>query len=222
MDFGNMIGESFGYAKEGLVGKWMKWILLLIATILLTLPLMGYTLRILRGEKPSPEVENWGTLFIDGIKYLIIGIIYAIPLFIIAFLTLAPLVMEAMAAGGNPAAVNSIAMGAVGTFLLGLVIFFIAAIIIGLFANIGIVRFARTGSMGEAFNFGAILATIAKIGWVNYIIALIIMGIIFGVVEMICALIPMVGTLILFIIIPFLTMFQARYLCQIYDSAGPA
>ena len=222
MDFGNMIGESFGYAKEGLVGKWMKWILLLIATILLTLPLMGYTLRILRGEKPSPEVENWGTLFIDGIKYLIIGIIYAIPLFIIAFLTLAPLVMEAMAASGNPAAVNSIAMGAVGTFLLGLVIFFIAAIIIGLFANIGIVRFARTGSMGEAFNFGAILATIAKIGWVNYIIALIIMGIIFGVVEMICALIPMVGTLILFIIIPFLTMFQARYLCQIYDSAGPA
>ncbi|MFA4860704.1 DUF4013 domain-containing protein [Methanoregula sp.] len=222
MDFGNMIGESFEYAKEGLVGKWMKWILLLIATILLTLPLMGYTLRILRGEKPSPEVENWGTLFIDGIKYLIIGIIYAIPLFIIAFLTLAPLVMEAVAAGGNPAAVNSIAMGAVGTFLLGLVIFIIAAIIIGLFANIGIVRFARTGSMGEAFNFGAILTTIAKIGWVNYIIALIIMGIIFGVVEMICALIPMVGTLILFIIIPFLTMFQARYLCRIYDSAGPA
>ena len=63
-----MIGESFEYAKEGLVGKWMKWILLLIATILLTLPLMGYTLRIFRGEKPSPEVENWGTLFIETVS----------------------------------------------------------------------------------------------------------------------------------------------------------
>ena len=219
MDYGKLIGESFEYAKEGLVGKWMKWILLLIATILLTLPLMGYTLRIFRGEKPSPEVENWGTLFIDGIKYLIIGIIYAIPLFIIAFLTLAPLVTAAMSAG-SPEAINAIAMGAIGTFLIGLIIFIIVAIIIGIFANIGIVRFARTGSMGEAFAFGAILATIGKIGWVNYIVALIIMGIIFAIVEIICSIIPFIGTLILFIIIPFLTMFQARYICQVYDSAS--
>ena len=221
MDFGNMVGESFGYAKEGLVGKWKKWILLLIATILLTLPLMGYTLRILRGEKPAPEVENWGTLFVDGIKYLIIGLIYAIPLFIIMFLALAPMVVAAMSAG-TPGAATAAAMTALGTFLVGLVVFFIAAIIIGLFANIGIVRFARMGSMGEAFNFGAILATIGKIGWVNYIIALIIIGIIFGVVEVICNIIPYVGIIILFIIIPYLTMIQARYICLIYDSAGTA
>ena len=221
MDFGNMVGESFGYAKEGLVGKWKKWILLLIATILLTLPLMGYTLRILRGEKPAPEVENWGTLFVDGIKYLIIGLIYAIPLFIIMFLALAPMVVAAMSAG-TPGAATAAAMTALGTFLVGLVVFFIAAIIIGLFANIGIVRFARMGSMGEAFNFGAILATIGKIGWVNYIIALIIIGIIFGVVEVICNIIPYVGIIILFIIIPYLTMIQARYICLIYDSAGSA
>jgi len=221
MDFGNMVGESFGYAKEGLVGKWMKWVLLLIATILLTLPLMGYALRILRGEKPSPEVENWGTLFIDGIKYLIIGLIYAIPLFIIMFLALAPIVVAAMSAG-SPEAATAAAMAALGTFLVGLIIFFIAAIIIGLFANIGVVRFARTGSMGEAFNFGAILATIGKIGWIDYIVALIIMGIIFGIVELICNLIPFVGIVILFIILPFLTIFQARYICLIYDSAGTA
>jgi hypothetical protein len=220
MDFGNMVGESFGYAKEGLVGKWMKWILLLIATILLTLPLMGYTLKILRGEKPAPEVNGWVTLFVDGIKYLIIGLIYAIPLIIILFVSLAPLVGDIMA---NPTAGAAALTGAaIGTFLVGLLVLVIVAIIIGLFANIGIVRFARTGSMGEAFNFGAILETIGKIGWFNYIVALIIMGIIFGVIEVICSLIPFVGTLILFIIIPFLTLFQARYICLIYDSAGTA
>ena len=64
-----MLGEAFDYAQEGLVGKWMKWLLLLVATILLSLPLLGYSLKILRGEKPSPEVSDWGTLFIDGIKY---------------------------------------------------------------------------------------------------------------------------------------------------------
>ncbi len=25
MDYGKMVGDSFAYAKEGLVGKWVKW-----------------------------------------------------------------------------------------------------------------------------------------------------------------------------------------------------
>lgn len=222
MDFGKLVGESFGYAKEGIVGKWVKWILLLIATILLTLPLMGYTLRIFRGEKPAPEVENWVTLFIDGIKYLVICIIYAIPLFIVAFLTLVPVIMEVIAAGTDTAAVNQIVIGALGTFMLGLLVFIILAIIIGIISSIGIIRFARTGSMGEAFNFGAITATIGKIGWINYIIALIIMGIIIGIIELICSLIPVVGTFILFLVLPFITIWDARYLCMIYESAESA
>ena len=216
MDYGNMVGEAFGYAKEGLVGKWMKWILLLIATILLTLPLMGYSLKILRGEKPSPEVEGWGTLFIDGIKYVIICLIYAIPVFIILAVTMAPVLAAAMTGDSNAV------MAGLGGFLMGLVLLVIVAIIIGLFEFIGIVRFARTGSMGEAFNFSAILATIGKIGWVNYILALIIMGVILVIIETICSLIPVVGMLLLFILMPFLTIFQARYTCMVYDSAGSA
>ena len=88
MDFGNMLGESFGYAKDAIVGKWMQWLLLLIATILLCIPLMGYVLKIYRGEKPAPEVTGWGTLIIDGIKYLIVSIIWAIPCLIIFFVAL--------------------------------------------------------------------------------------------------------------------------------------
>jgi len=215
MDYGNMLGESFEYAKEGLVGKWMKWLLLLVATVLLGIPLLGYELKILRGEKPSPEVTDWGTLFIDGIKYLIICLIYVIPLIIIAIITVAPLVMAAIQ--GNQTAV----MTAVGSFLVGLVVLAIVAIIIILFEFIGAIRFARTGRMGEAFNFGAILATIGRIGWLSYIFALIIMIIIIGIVEFLCMAIPAIGWLLFFILSPFIVLFEARYLCQIYDSAGP-
>ena len=66
-------------------------------------------------------------------------------------------------------------MAAIGTMLVGLLVVFVLAIIIALFEMIGIVRFARTGSIGEAFNFSAILATIGKIGWVPYIIALVVL-----------------------------------------------
>jgi hypothetical protein len=216
MDFGNMVGEAFAYAKDGLWEKWSTWFLLLVATILLALPLMGYMLKILRGEKPAPEVQDWGTLFVDGIKYAIIAIIYAIPLIIIMAIAMAPLLMDAM--NGN---VNA-AMASVGAFLVGMLVFVIVAIIIALVEFIGMVRFARTGSMGEAFNFSAIFATIGKIGWVNYIIALIVLFIILGIVEFICTIIPYFGFVLLFIILPFLVLFEARYLCMLYDSAGTA
>lgn len=215
MDFGNMVGESFGYAKDAIVGKWMQWVLLLIATILLAIPLMGYTLKVFRGEKPAPEVTGWGTLIIDGIKYLVVALIWFIPCMIIAFVTIGAGITAYIM---NPAAIVGIA----GGMLAGLLILFIVALITGLLATIGIVRFARTGSMGEAFNFGAILETIGKIGWVDYIIALIIIGIIIGVIEFVLMSIPYVGMILLFLLTPLLVLWHARYICGVYDSAGAA
>jgi len=211
-----MVGESFAYAKDAVIGKWIQWILLLIATILLCIPLLGYSLKVLRGEKPAPEVTGWGTLIIDGIKYFIVSLIWAIPCLIIFFLFLGTLVgaMATMDTG----AVMAYAGGAIVSFI----VLIIVAIITGLFATIGIIRFARSGSMGEAFNFGAILETIGKIGWVNYIIALIIAGIIIGIIEAICMIIPYIGQILLFILLPVLMIFQSRYLCQLYDAAGTA
>ena len=49
MDYGSMVGESFEYAKEAVVGKWNKWLMLIIATILLGIPLMGYVMKVLQG-----------------------------------------------------------------------------------------------------------------------------------------------------------------------------
>lgn len=214
-----MVGESFEYAKEAVVGKWNKWVMLLIATILLGLPLMGYSLKVLRGEKPAPEVEGWGTLFIDGIKYLIISIIYAIPAFIVLFFVIGVSALSAMS--NDPAA----SMAAIGSMMIGLLVFFVVMLIIGIFELIGVVRFARTGSIGEAFNFSAILATIGKIGWVPYIIALIVLGVvgvIFGIIVTILMMIPILGFILYLCLIAPWALFVARYTCQLYDSAGSA
>ncbi len=37
MEYGKTVGDSFEYAKEGLVGKWAKWILLIISCIIFPL-----------------------------------------------------------------------------------------------------------------------------------------------------------------------------------------
>jgi len=219
MDYGSMVGESFEYAKEAVVGKWNKWLMLIIATILLGLPLMGYAMKVLRGEKTAPEVNDWGTLFIDGIKYFIVSLIYAIPILIVWVL-----VMGASAAAimsGNYSAM----MAAFGAMALGVLVMFVLGVIIAVFEVIGIVRFARTGSIGEAFNMSAILATINKIGWVPYIIALIVLmivGIIVGIIIGILTMIPYLGIIIYLCLIAPITLLFMRYICLLYDSAGAA
>ena len=112
-----------------------------------------------------------------------------------------------------------------GGALLGLVVFVIVAIITGLLATIGIVRFARTGSMGEAFNIGEILATIGKIGWGSYILAMVVLVVVQCIIAMVISvlyLIPVLGIIVEIIFLAPISIFEARYICQLYDAAGTA
>lgn len=221
MDIGKTAGDSFEYAREGLFGKWTKWFLLVISCIIFPL-FTGYTMRIYRGAHPSPEPDDWGTMFIDGIRLIIVGIIYALPVIILEIVIIGgaglALFMGTPYQSVHPGAVPGLA----GAVLAGVLVLVLVAVIIGLVATIAYVRFARTGSFGEAFNFREILATIGRIGWITYIFALIVMGIIVGIIEIICLLIPVIGIVLFLILLPFIGMFSARYITLLYDSAGEA
>ena len=219
MEFGKTIGDSFEYAKEGLVGKWTKWILLIISCIVFPL-VMGYVMRIYRGLEPSPELNEWGSMFIDGIKLFVVAIIYAIPIIIVEFAVIGSAGYAFLATLSNPMADPNAVIGLIGAVLFGVIILILVAIIIEMIAIIGMVRFARTNSFGQAFNFGAIFATIGRIGIASYILALILLAIIVGIIEVICWLIPYIGFLILFILLPFIVIFSARYVTLLYESAG--
>jgi hypothetical protein len=259
MDYGKQLGDSFAYAKEGLLGNPGTWVMLIILTLLPAIPIFcwviamiftlkampgllflaggfgiailfaiilaafytGYTLKILRDEKPLPAVTGFGTLFINGIKYIVIETIYMIPAIIVFCVTVLPVMLSmwtSALAGKTPGDMIQIWMSMAG----GILVTTIVAFIIGLFAIIGLVRFARTGSIGEAFNFSAILATIRKIGWGTYIVALLIMTVVVLIVSLVLGLIPIVGGIIQFIVNPFIGVFAMRYVCLLYDSAGTA
>ncbi|NYT17511.1 MAG: DUF4013 domain-containing protein [Methanomicrobiales archaeon] len=258
MDFGKLIGDSFEYTKDGLLGNLATWILLIVLGLLPAIPFilgvlflipslmagtipdittigvvfivalivaialgafyMGYMVKIFRGETPLPAVTGFGALFTDGIKYTVIQIVYAIPVLIILAVTLGAAFMAAMSAGPTIDALLPL----IGGVILGILVALIVAFIIGLFAIIGVVRFARTGSIGEAFNFSAIVATIGKIGWGSYILALIIVIAIIVIVQVILGMIPYIGGIIQLIISPFITIFFTRYITLLYESSEQA
>ena len=198
MDFGTMLGDSFEYAKEGLMGKWVKWLLLAIISIIpiVNFIMFGYMLEIFRGARAAPELDDYGRLFVDGLKLFVVGLIYSIPLIIVYMLIFGASFMM-MASGSDTAAAAG-----VGTMMVGLLIVFVLGIAIALFEVIGVIRLGRTDSIGEAFNFSAILAHIGRIGWGTYILSLVVVLAAIAVVEIVLSIIPILGWLLLLLLMP--------------------
>jgi len=221
MDIGKTVGDSFEYAQEGLVGKWTKWFLLVVSCFIFPL-FLGYMMRIYRGATPSPEPDDWGTMFIDGIKLIIVGIMYALPVIILEIVIIGSAGLALFMGISRQSLTTGAIMSLIGAVIAGVLVLLVVAVIIGLIATIAYVRFARTGSFGEAFNFRAILATIGRIGWITYIFALIVMVIIIGIIRFVCLIIPFIGIVLFLFLLPFIGMFSARYITLLYDSAGEA
>ena len=239
MDYGNLVGDAFSYTKEGIVLNAGRWLKLILAVILIGIPLNGYVMRIYRGTKAAPEVDNWGTLVVDGLKLLIVGLIYAIPIIVLWFLAYGSIVL--MALKGNFSEISS-AITAGWAPNIGLVLLIdLLEIVIAVFVPIALIRFARLGSFAEAFNFSAILKTIGKIGWINYILAIIFISILiaipiviivvafiivaalaiaasgssFGAIACIIA----AAVIVFLILAPLFAVLQARYMTRVYENA---
>jgi hypothetical protein len=191
----------------------------IILIILFACPIMGYAVRVMKGTVPAPEVENLGPMFTDGLRLFVVQLFYALPLIIVAVLIFGGMMMPAFTAmaAQDPSAIMKFFMGLAA----GILVLLILGIIIGLVEAIAIVRFARMDSIGEAFNFGAILGHIGRIGWGAYIIAFIALIFIVGIFEIIVSNIPAIGGIILLILEPPLLLFSSRYLSLLYDQGEP-
>lgn len=248
MDFGSMLDDSYAYAKEGIWKRWSRWFVLIVSIIIFPL-ILGYMVRIYRGERPAPEPGEWGVLFVDGLKLLCIQITFMAPVLLLIILAFIPLFGTLVSAGvfsdgfstmsdsqmerwldSHPDLISQLLMSG-GFLVLLILIAIILAIVITIFSFLGVVRFARTGSFAEAFNFSVLLAHIGRIGWINYSIALIgisIIGYIFGMLLNFFSFIPLIGIFLKLIFtaifyVPFI-LFSARFSALVYDAgeAGPA
>jgi hypothetical protein len=242
MDFGTMLDDSFAYAKEGVWQKWTCWLLLILSMIIFPL-ILGYMVRVYRGEKPAPEPGKWLELFIDGLKLLVVQIVYLAPVILLIIIAFIPLISTLVTSGMLSANFNSMSdtqferwldnhpeviselLISGGIMVLLLLVAILLAVIITFFSFLGVVRFARKRSISEAFNFSAILAHMGRIGGINYIIALLaitIIGYIFGMILNFFSLIPIIGIIIEFLLmgilyVPFI-LFSARFSALVYDA----
>ena len=237
LDYVKVLGDGWNYTKEGVFGKTGRWMKLIVAIICLGIPMNGYVMRIYRGAETAPEVDGWKSLFVDGLKLIIVGFIYAIPILIIWMLAYGSMLMRLLSGSMNTSALESWTPN-----LALIILLYVVEIIVGIILPVASIRFARTNRFSEAFNFSAILDTIKQIGWINYIIAIILIAVVIGIPvcilinglilvggiiafalgfgNMIILVFVAIAVLILLVILPLIAVFQARYMTSVYDSAA--
>jgi len=166
MDIEVMVTDAGLFMKDSVWGHWRRWILLTVALVIFPV-ILGYMMRIYRGGPAPPELEGWGRLFLDGLKYLVITIVYMLPGLLVIALSAIPLIQDSMEQR-VPTVTSGLA------FLLGLCIAVLLFLIAAVFLYIAIVRAARRGRTGDAFQVGDVLAHIRSLGWVDYLITLLV------------------------------------------------
>jgi hypothetical protein len=222
---------------------------LLLLFILTLIPIvdiltLGYLGRVMSDSSDSrhpPKMEKYSDMFVDGLKYLAAAIIWAIPMVvvtvIVGFLLFMPVAITATSSiGGNftnptywqnfnwtnwgDALSNNPAVAS--AFVLAIIpfaiIIFMLAVFIGLFSIIGIVHMFKTRSFTKAFALGDILSIISKIGWLRYL-GFIIVAAILGFIVSIFSAIPVIGWLITAFLGLLLSIFIARTISLMYDTA---
>jgi hypothetical protein len=223
MEIGTMLGDAFEYTKAALVGNWMRWLILLVGTIIFPI-LLGYTLLVYRGERSPPDPQDWVAVFIDGIKLFVVQLVYAIPVILLSMaINLAIFIPFSVVSGPEGTMDGGASGAAMGLALVLALIQIVLSIAISLISLIASVRFARTDSFGEAFNISAILAHIGRIGWGSYIVALVVLYIALFAVVVVLSILGVLtfglGFLLFFALAPAFSILVARYVTLIYDSA---
>lgn len=229
MKFIRLITGAGRYTKDAFLGKRAGWPLFIISKYLLYPLFLGYMVEIYRGKKPSVSgnpyefiegEELWGGLFFNGMKALVIKILYATPIALI----IGPFIILYLFGDTNP--VDVIGSGifglseettlAIGTAASLFVLLY--TIIIAFSLPVGLIRFARTGNFIEAFKMMDILEYVGRIGRVNYFLAIVLLIMILSGAEYLLVQVPYVGWGLLFVFTPVIAVFSARYVTLLYEE----
>jgi len=225
---------KFGFQIANNVGAQIGLILTGLIALFFTLLINGYGLSITRDtiglQEEIPEFD-WVKNLIDGIKLLILEIVYyIIPLIVVvivayatgAFSYIVEIINYVITYGATNIP-QSIILEAAVSFLLVFLVGGIFYIIFTLLYYIATAILAETDSLVEAINIIEVFNKIGEIGLANYLIwavLLVIISFVIGIIGGIIQIIPLIGLIIVMLVIyPFIKILSSRALGLIYNEA---
>lgn len=221
MKLNENLTDSFNYTKL-LFNDLGKLVILAILDVIpiVNFMVLGYLVNVMKQSKDQnqlPALENYGDLFVQGLKMLIAIVVLMIIPLVLAAPALIMLIVSQMGI--------SEWIGPLFELVVVLPLFYIGlalAFFIGCITAMGIVNMAKNdNNISKMFAFNEILAIIGKIGWGSYIIWLAVLFIGSIVVSAVLGNIPIIGWLLGLLVSPIIGIFMARSASLVYMEAKP-
>ena len=188
VDFAGAIKKPFSDGKTALIG-------IVVGLIpVVSLLLSGYGVKVAQNSLnknkslPAWGLTNIGDQIIKSIMVLVIHIIYGIPGGILLAVALGAAIVTLLSSGDFISAFA--AGGLIG--ILGILLLLVGAIL----ASMGVIFYAKEGNFGAAFKFGAILKKVLTGKYIISLVVVIAWAIVLGIVAVILAIIPIIGSLV--------------------------
>jgi hypothetical protein len=216
-----MLEEAINYPRSGedafrtiIIGG----ILLLFGWLIIpALLVLGYGVRVFRstfaGEEVPPEFDEWGEMFVDGVKAFVIGFVYLLIPAIIVGISFGGVIASALAGNGE------VGVGAISGAFVGFSLAFILSLIAWYALPAAIANFVRRDRMGAAFSWADLRhvlfsGTYAK-AWLFALAVFIGGGIVAGVVNIV----PLIGFVVAAFVNFYVIIAADRLYAQGFDDA---
>jgi hypothetical protein len=204
------INKAFSYPFED-----KQWISKLgIGAVIGMVPILnfawnGYLVGILQNvigntEEPLPNWDNFEKKFMDGLILFAAGLVYSLPILLVACLPMGIMgISGAIAGNGDFQDAGEVLAGVGG--LLGLCLgglFFVYAILLSIVYPAILVLFAREGTFASCFKFREVIDLISKnagpffTAWGVSLLAALGVGLVAGIVSAVLGWIPCVGWIV--------------------------
>lgn len=195
-------------------------VVLVAVSLVAALMLNGYVYRVYRHPLRPPDLEDPVGLALSGVRLLVVSVVYLVPVFAV-LLIFGGLGVAGILASGQLQDMAAL-FSALATLGLAVLLALIVWVVVGLISSLALVRCAQRDEVGEAFNVSAIIEHIGRIGWVNYIVALVVLWVVLGIAYVAIGVfsgLPVIGWIAGVVIGLAALIFFARYLSLVYDSA---
>ncbi len=157
------IGRSFTYITQD--QDWIKKVLLggVITLIPIAGPLFafGYAVEAMRNviagqEVPLPELGDFGSKLVEGLKVWVISFIYALPLVLFGICAQSGSLVPTLAENADPDVVGALTTVSVGVSACCGCLSLLYAILMSLILPFAWGKYIETGQIGAAFRLGEI------------------------------------------------------------------
>lgn len=210
-------GLSYPFKGENALGRFVIGAVLLFFSFLILPAIVyyGYLVRVLRdtanGLEEPPEFDDWGGMLVDGLKMIVITVVYGIVPFSIAFGVLLLGVVGGAAAGESGGGIVA------GFGLLGFLVFFLASLVLLYVLPAAVTNFAREDRVGAAFDFDTIGTVLTSS---EYVVAWLLPLVVYMVVSVVTFL--LIITFIGVLLLPFVSFYAAMAIFYMFGRAYAA